>query len=106
MHLAVPVSQGPIQHIGTYLQEKVGALRARAHMLLLAHAAVDEVVHDRIDVRRGYAPARSADPREVWHRPPISADIPRKVADHGFNSLASEAAVIPTRAQPTDRLAL
>ena len=47
MQLAVSVDQGSIQHIGMSLQEEMGAWReATAHPLLLAHAVVDEMVHD------------------------------------------------------------
>ena len=48
MHLAAPVSQGSVQHIGMYMQEKMGALGAPAQLPLLAHAVVDEVVHNQI----------------------------------------------------------
>ena len=51
MQLTVPVGQGSVQHIGAHLQEKMGTLGAPAQLLLLAHAVVDEVIHDRFDVR-------------------------------------------------------
>jgi hypothetical protein len=84
----------------------MGAFGAPPHLLPLTHAVIDEVVHDRFDMRCGDTLARSSSSRKVWHRPPIPPDIPRKVADRGFDSLARVATVISTGAQPPDRIKL
>jgi hypothetical protein len=106
MELSVPVGQGPVQHVGAHLQEKMGALRAPPHLLFLAHAVIHEVVHNRFDVRCGDTPAGRSGPREIGHSPTVAADIASKVADGGVDSLARVATMVAPGPQSPGRVTL
>jgi hypothetical protein len=49
------IEQGAVQEFNTDLQQVVRTRWTAAHLLLLAHPVIDQMVHDRFDMRRGNA---------------------------------------------------